>query len=333
MNPAGAQFLCVGAAHWDVIGRTAAPLPPGADVPGRVARQPGGVARNVARALAASGRPVRLIAAIGRDPAGDALAGDLAAAGVDCAWLCRHSGPTDTYLAIEGADGALHAAVADCGLIDRAGPALLAPLDEARPWPGRLVVDGNLPAGLLSAALDAGADAAFVPASPRKLAAIAPLLFARRLTLYLNRTEAEALCGRPFADSRAAAQAVRARGASEAIVTDGGRPATAIDSDRLVTLLPPPAAPRSVTGAGDAFVAAHLAARADGLAQEAALAAALDAAARHITSRAAMIAPPLAFSAEVAEALAARRPLVALEFDDHHPRDARAGERRNRPRR
>ena len=145
-------------------------------------------------------------------------------------------------------------------------------------------MDGNLPAGLLSAALDAGADAAFVPASPRKLAAIAPLLFARRLTpLPEPARRPRRSAAAAFADSRAAAQAVRARGASEAVVTDGGRPATAIDGDRLVTLLPPPAAPRSVTGAGDAFVAAHLAARADGLAQEAALAAALDAAARHIT--------------------------------------------------
>ena len=56
---AAAPFLCVGAAHWDIIGRTAVPLPPGADVPGRVTRQPGGVAQNVARALAALGRPVR----------------------------------------------------------------------------------------------------------------------------------------------------------------------------------------------------------------------------------------------------------------------------------
>jgi len=66
------------------------------------------------------------------------------------------------------------------------------------------------------------------------------------------------------------------------VVTDGGAPATATDGAALVTLPPPAVAPRSVTGAGDAFVAAHLAARADGLAPEPALAAALDAATRHI---------------------------------------------------
>jgi sugar/nucleoside kinase (ribokinase family) len=274
-------FLCIGAAHWDLVARTAAPLPPGADVPGRVTRQPGGVAQNVARALAALGRPVRLVAAIGRDAEGEALAADLAAAGVDCAWLNRHAGPTDCYVAIEGPGGALHAAVADCTGLDRAGPALLAPL-IAGGWPGRIVVDGNLPPPVLARIVALGTSVTFVPASPRKLAALAPLL-AGPLTLYLNRAEAEALCTRAFPDSRAAAEAVLARGAAAAIVTDGAGAATAADPGATVSLSPPAVAPRSVTGAGDAFVAAHLATRADGLDAAAALAAALDAAARHIT--------------------------------------------------
>ena len=224
----------------------------------------------------------RSLAAIGRDADGDALAADLAAAGVDCAWLCRHPGPTDRYLAIEGADGALHAGVADCAGLETVGTALLAPLHAAAP-PGRLVVDGNLPAEVLAAALDAGPGARLRAGEPAQARRPRPALFARRLTLYLNRAEAEALCGRRFADSRSAAQAVRARGAGEAVVTDGAAPATATDGAGLVTLAPPAVAPRSVTGAGDAFVAAHLAARADGLDAEAALATALDAATRHIT--------------------------------------------------
>jgi pseudouridine kinase len=280
------SFLVVGAAHWDIVGRTPLPLPPGGDVPGRVTRQPGGVAQNVARALAARRRPVRLVAAVGRDAPGDALAADLAAAGVDCAWLHRHPGPTDAYLAIEGANGALHAAVADCTGLERAGTALLGPL-LASPPPGPIVADGNLPAATLAALLALGRPLAFVPASPQKLAAVAPLLLAAAPTLYLNRAEAEALCARRFPDTAAAAAAVLARGAAAAIVTDGARPATAAEAGTTVTLAPPPVTPRSVTGAGDAFVAAHLAARADGLAPEAALASALDAAARHIT-----VAPP-----------------------------------------
>ena len=283
MTPPAPAFLCVGAAHWDVVGRTAAALPPGADVPGRVTRQPGGVAQNVARALAGLGRPVRLLAAIGRDADGDALAADLAAAGVDCAWLCRHPGPTDRYLAIEGADGALHAA----------RRRLRRPRDRRHRPPRAAAHRAPRPAASSSTATcrprcsPRRSTPAPAPPSCRRARASSPpsrpLIFARRLTLYLNRAEAEALCGRGFADSRSAARAVRARGAGEVLVTDGDRPATATDGADLVTLAPPLVAARSVTGAGDAFVAAHLAARADGLAPEAALATALDAASRHIT--------------------------------------------------
>ena len=289
MSPAGPPFLCVGAAHWDIIARTAAPLPPGADVPGRVSRQPGGVAQNVARALAALGRPVALLSAIGRDRAGDELAAGLAAAGIDCAVLLRHDTPTDCYLAIEGAGGALHAGVADCTGLERAGLALLAPLDDRRPR-GPAVLDGNLPPPVIEAALRhpalAAAPLALVPASPEKAARLAPFLALRPATLYLNRLEAEALCARPFPDSRTAAEALRAAGAAHAIVTNGDRSAASAGPHGNVTLAPPPVTAASVTGAGDVFVAAHLAARADGLDPETALRTALTAAARHITCEA-----------------------------------------------
>ncbi|HRO13413.1 MAG TPA: PfkB family carbohydrate kinase, partial [Amaricoccus sp.] len=212
MTPAPPSFLCAGAAHWDIIGQTSHALLPGADVPGRVSRRPGGVAQNVARALAALGHPAVLLAAIGRDPEGAALAADLSAAGVDCAGLHRHDGPTDRYLGIEGPTGALHAAVADCAGLERAGLALLAPLRDGRlpsPWPGTLVLDGNLPPATLGAFLEVPAAAlALVPASPAKAARLAPCLAARPAALYLNRREAEALAGRPFGDTRSAAAAL-----------------------------------------------------------------------------------------------------------------------------
>ena len=277
-------FLCAGAALWDIIGRTAVPLPPGADVPGTVIRRPGGVALNIALALATLQRPVALLAALGRDPAGDELAARIAAAGID-AFLHRHDSPTDAYVAIEGPGGELHAAVADCAGLETAGAALLAPLADGRlpaPWSGPIVADGNLPAPVLDALLRhpaATGPLAIVHASPGKAAR----LTARPVTLYLNRREAEAVCVAAFPDSRAAAAALLARGASEAVVTDGAAPATAATAAGGVTLAPPLVATRSLTGAGDVFVAAHLAARADGLDPEAALRAALTASARHIS--------------------------------------------------
>lgn len=284
MSPAATSVLCVGAAHWDLIGRSAGPLGAGADVPGRVERQPGGVAQNVARALAALGRPARLIAAVGRDRPGDDLADSLASAGVDTTWLWRHDGPSDAYLAIEGPGGALHAAVADCRSLETAGPALLAPLRPGPRWAGRVVADGNLPAATLVEVLALPGPVAFVPASPAKLAALAPILLAARPVLYLNRAEAEVLGDRAFADSARAAAALHARTGAEVLVTDGPGPASAAADGATATLPVPSVAATSVTGAGDALVAAHLAARDDGLDTRAALAAALDAAVRHVAA-------------------------------------------------
>ena len=289
-------ILCIGAAHWDVIGRTSRPLPPGADVPGRGTRTPGGVAGNVAAALARLGRPVALIAAAGTDPAGDALLADLEGRGVDVRGVHRAAGATDAYVAIEDAAGALHAAVADCRGLERAGLALLAPLRDGtlaapgRPWRGTAVLDGNLPEAVIAALLADPALAgpvAIVPASPEKSARLGgllrPLAGRRVVSVYLNRTEAEALCGASFADSRTAAAAVAALPAVSALVTDGPAPATAAMDGTLVTRSPPPVTARSVTGAGDALVAAHLAARAEGCDAAAALDRAIAAAARHVT--------------------------------------------------
>ena len=46
------DVLCIGAMLWDVIGRAPRRMAPGADVPGRIRHIPGGVALNVAVALA-----------------------------------------------------------------------------------------------------------------------------------------------------------------------------------------------------------------------------------------------------------------------------------------
>ncbi len=284
-------ILCVGAAHWDLIARAATPLGPGADLPGRIARQPGGVALNVALALAALGRPVALLSAIGRDLAGDSLLVEASARGVVTAHVTRVEGPSDGYVAIEGPDGEIFAAVADCRALEAAGTTPLGPLrdgalaEPGAPWTSGVVVDGNLPeAALIEIARLVAGNLAIVPASPGKAARLAPLLGRAAATLYVNRREAEEMLGVALPDSRAAAAGLRARGAREVVVTDGAAPATQASAAGIVTVAPPHVATRSLTGAGDRFLAAHLAARADGLAPEAALRAAVAASAAHISA-------------------------------------------------
>lgn len=290
------RILCLGAMLWDMIGHSARRLDPGCDVPGRITRQPGGVALNVALALARHGLRPGILSAVGRDAPGEALIAEAQRHGVETRWLRREGGlPTDSYLAIESPEG-LVAAIADARGLEAAGSAILAPLrdgrlgDGARPWQGTLVIDGNLTAGVLAGmSRDPclfGAALRIVPASPEKAARLRPLLTHPRATFHLNRAEAEALAGRGFASAAEAAEAVTALGAHRVLVTDGARlVADAARNAPTLDAVPPPVAAIRVTGAGDSFLAAHLATEIAGATRAEALACALRAASSHISGK------------------------------------------------
>ncbi|WP_287882680.1 MULTISPECIES: PfkB family carbohydrate kinase [Paracoccus] len=290
------RILCLGAMLWDVIGHSAMRLDPGADLPGRITRQPGGVALNVALALARQGLAPAMLSAVGRDAPGEALVAEVGRRGVDTRWLWRDGGlATDSYLAIESPDG-LVAAIADARALETAGTAILAPLldgrlgDAARPWRGTLVLDGNLTAPVLDRiALDpclSAADLRIVPASPDKAARLRVLIDHPRAIFHLNRAEAEALAGRSLPDAARAAEAVVALGARRALVTDGARPAADAAQDApTLTEAPPPVAATRVTGAGDSFLAAHLAAESRGAGRAEALTRAVNAASDHVCGK------------------------------------------------
>ncbi|MFP4406848.1 PfkB family carbohydrate kinase [Rhodosalinus sp.] len=286
------DILCIGSVLWDVIGRTPAAMPPGADVPGRIARTPGGVALNIAMTLARLGLRPALISAVGRDPEGEALVAACAAMGLDVAHLYRSRDlPTDRYMAIEGAGG-LVAAIADAHSLEAAGARILRPLTEGplgtaeAPWAGPVALDGNLTLALLEEIAThpafAAADLRVAPASPGKAERLLPFLRHARATLYVNRGEAELLAGRPLATAAEAARALLDRGALRAVVTDAARPACAGSAAGLVTATPPEVLVARVTGAGDAFMAAHVAAELGGADPETALGRALAAAAAHV---------------------------------------------------
>ena len=99
----------------------------------------------------------------------------------------------------------------------------------------------------------------------------------------MNLEEAGLLCQASFDDSPAAARALLARGARRAVVTDGGNPATVGEGDEIITLTPPSVHVARVTGAGDTFMAAHVAAELGGAVAQSALKAALDAAALYVS--------------------------------------------------
>jgi len=288
-------ILCIGSALWDIIARTGHPLAPGRDLPGRITHQPGGVALNIALALARQGSPVALLSVIGLDPQGVRLVDLASAAGIDCTHLIRGMDPTDSYLAIEDAAGEVFGAIADCAALERVGAAVLAPLRDGRlgspqhPFRGLIVIDGNLPEPVLAALVQdpafGAARLSFVPASPGKAARLRGVLATPGGSFYVNRTEAEILAGRDFSSAAKAARALVALGAARAVVTNGPRKAAIATAGGVLTCRPPRVAAHSTTGAGDAFLAAHLAAEARGLTEEAALHAAVAAAAEHISRR------------------------------------------------
>lgn len=287
------DILCIGAVLWDVIGRAARPMAPGDDVPGRITRRPGGVALNVAAALARLGLRPALLGALGRDAEGDALIAVCAAMGLDTRHLFRSPDhPTDIYMAVEAEQG-LVAAIADAAGLEAAGAAILAPLTDGRlgqadrPFDGTIVLDGNLaPALLAGIAADpafAAADLRVSPASPGKAERIGQVMHHPRATVYVNRAEAGLIAGRVFADAHEAAAALTAAGVARALVTDGAAETVFSDGGQTLSAMPPPVDVAHVTGAGDSLMAAHIAAERAGESSHAALQAALMAAARHIS--------------------------------------------------
>ncbi|WP_182912764.1 PfkB family carbohydrate kinase [Paracoccus onubensis] len=285
------DILCIGAMLWDVIGRAPQCMTQGADVPGRIRHLPGGVALNVAIAIARWGMAPAVLSAVGRDPEGEALIAEAERMGVLTAWLTRETGlPTDCYMAIEDSQG-LIAAIADVHGLEKAGDAILAPLAaDLAGWSGPVVLDGNLTETLLASIIRGpalmNADLRIVPASPGKADRLRPLIAAGRGCFYLNRIEAEIIAGRKGPDAASAAEAVIALGAARVVVTDGPCPAAdAAQGEETLIETPPSVTIARVTGAGDCFLAAHLAAELRKMPRKAALRQAVQAAAAHVSGK------------------------------------------------
>ncbi|MGD9294690.1 MAG: PfkB family carbohydrate kinase [Roseobacter sp.] len=290
---AKADILCIGSVLWDVIGRSASAMRQGSDVPGRISRLPGGVAMNIAMTLVRFGLTPALLTAVGRDAEGDELVAACAARGMITDTIYRSDDlPTDRYMAVEGANG-LIAAIADAHSLEAAGAKILAPLSDGRlasadaPYRGLVALDGNLTPELLGKIardpLLASSDLRLAPASPGKAERLLPFVKASRGMLYVNLEEAGLLCQKHFGTSQEAAEALLTKGAARVLVTNGAHDATDGSASGLMTQTPPQVLVARVTGAGDTFMAAHIAAEARGFSPEAALASALETAATYVS--------------------------------------------------
>ncbi|MBO6855022.1 MAG: kinase [Marivivens sp.] len=287
------SILCIGSVLWDVIGRSASHMRVGSDVPGRITRIPGGVAMNIAMTLRRFGLTPILLTSIGRDAEGDELIAEAARMGIETGFTYRSEDlPTDVYMAIEGANG-LIAAIADAHSLEAADDKILRPLTDGRlasddaPYQGVVALDGNLTTDLLSRIAQGSAfadtDLRIAPASPGKANRLLALISHPRATFYVNREEAGLLCQRQFDDAITAAVGLGTIGVRRALVTDGGNTAAEMMVGQpLITSTPPEVMVTRVTGAGDTFMAAHIANEIAGLDRQTALSRALEAAANYV---------------------------------------------------
>ena len=287
------DILCIGSVLWDIIGRASNHMKVGSDVPGRITRLPGGVAMNIAMTLGRFGMRPALLTAIGQDAEGHELIAEAQAMGLMTDHVYRSEDlPTDVYMAIEGANG-LVAAIADAHSLEAAGDKILRALadgtlgSEAAPYQGLVALDGNLTEDLLrtiaASPLFAKSDLRVAPASPGKAGRLMALRDHPTATLYVNLEEAGLLCQTTFETSRDGAAALLARGAHRVLVTDGGNAAAEGTLDDIITHTPPAVMVTRVTGAGDTFMAAHIASEAQGMTRTDALRRAGEAAATYVS--------------------------------------------------
>jgi sugar/nucleoside kinase (ribokinase family) len=285
----GERILCVGAAHWDLIGRSYTKLCIGDDTPGRIERRPGGVALNIAKGLAARDHPVSLCALVGDDEAGTTLVRVMTRLGADCSHVIQIAGAvTGLYMAIEDSHGDLFAAIADANLIEQKADRLATEAITALPNFDAVMLDANIPKQALhdiaTAAADAGVEIIANPVSAIKATRQAFLISsAFAPTIVANLSEANALLSAEQNNAEDAAGELRDRSSGTALVTAGPHPAALATPEATFTASPQRIADAvSVTGAGDALMAAYLATPDRKTNPRAALDHALSAAANHM---------------------------------------------------
>ena len=261
--------ICVGSVLWDVIGRTNQSIRRGDDVGGFIKRIPGGVAFNIAQNLVNLEINPCLLGFLGNDSAGIQLASYCQNLGINTDYIYRSDNfTTDNYVAIEDSEGVV-AAIADAHSLESVGPEILKPL-KSKQFSSSLktnrlplIVDGNLKPDLLN---DLSADSFYekfdlkiVPASPGKASRLSPFITKGNITLYLNLGEAQILSGINFSDTASAAIELISYGVGKVIITNGqNKVSMASKATGVLSVTPPKIKVRRLTGAGDAFLAAHV---------------------------------------------------------------------------
>ena len=258
------RVVCLGDLMVDVLARLPGPLAIGSDTPAPIAILGGGSAANTAAWLVSAGTPARFVGCIGDDALGRAALDALATAGVDVDVHVDAALPTGTCLVLVDPSG-------ERTMVPSAGantvPAAV-PDFEATDWLHvsgyALFHEGNRVGETIAAARSAGCGVSVDAASSAPLREYGPRRFLADVSpalLFANRDEARVLTG--LDDIAGAARQLGQR-CGEAIVKDGAAGSVWSDGAQVITAGCNRVAVLDSTGAGDAFAAGVLAARARG---------------------------------------------------------------------
>ena len=280
MSRAPGRVFVVGSTNVDrTIQVPRLPRPGETALGGALAISPGGKGANAAAAAARAGATVVFVSAVGDDADGEGAIATLRAEGVDVdAVAVRDDAPTGAALIVTDAEGANLIAVA-AGANGRLDPEHVARSLAQLAATDVVLVSAEIPDSAIAAAVRAGAQAGAAtvldpaPARPS-------LLEAARIGAILTPNESEALELSGCTDVEAAARHLAALTGEAAVVTLGAAGCLVAESGAVTRLAATPA-PSIVdtVGAGDAFAGGLAAALARGEPLEAAVTAALRAAA------------------------------------------------------
>lgn len=266
-----ARVVVIGGANMDFKSRTLQTAIPATSNPGTTRQAVGGVGRNIAENLARLGVPVSLLSAVGRDALGDLLLSETEKTGVDVRGVLRSTkASTGTYTAVLDQSGELLIAVADMEVMEEFTPAAVQERRAHLTGAAWVVSDGNLSADTLMHVLKLTAQAnirtTFEPVSVPKAMRVLPALDAgfAPYAITPNVDELAALVHRKLdqseEDIRSAALELHARGI-ELVWVRRGRQGSLLSTPGEGQSFPAqPARVVDVTGAGDAMLAAFIAA-------------------------------------------------------------------------
>ena len=205
--------LVAGGANIDVKVVSSQETAQGISTPGRIHVCAGGVARNIAEALARLGAKARLLTAVGDDPWGTWVVAQTAGAGVETKDVLRRGEQTGFYVTVDGRG------IADTTIIE-ATPFedwQRAPVEDA----ALLVLDANLAEPVMAALARRARRLALVGTSPAKVRRLR-LLLDRAWLVCLTIAEARALMNEDAAGVTLARK-VQALGPICVLLTEGAR--------------------------------------------------------------------------------------------------------------